>query len=209
MFETIIQGVLMGLFLSILIGPAFFLLIETSINKGFRHAFSFDIGIILSDIIFIWIAYSFTSEITQMTQQTALIERIGGGVFLVFGVTGIFRKRNVLPLPPESKEPRFISSSEYLMEGIKGFFLNMLNPGVVIFWLTMVVYAGGTKGYEGYSMLVFFIALIATFFSIDILKILGAQKLRSFINEKVLGRMNILIGIILSIFGVVIFAQSF
>ena len=53
MTSAVLEGVLMGLFLSVFVGPVFFLLIETSINKGIREAFIMDAGVILSDIAWI------------------------------------------------------------------------------------------------------------------------------------------------------------
>ncbi len=45
------------LFLSFMVGPVFFVLLETSITKGFRSAIVFDFGVVLGDIFFIAIAY--------------------------------------------------------------------------------------------------------------------------------------------------------
>ncbi len=38
------EAIIIGIFLSFMIGPVFFMLIHTSIHKGFRAAFSFDLG---------------------------------------------------------------------------------------------------------------------------------------------------------------------
>ena len=47
------HGALMGLTLATIfgVGPAFFLLIQTSISKGFKTALLFDSGVLLSDIL--------------------------------------------------------------------------------------------------------------------------------------------------------------
>jgi threonine/homoserine/homoserine lactone efflux protein len=57
MVNDILAGVPWGIFLSFMIGPVFFILLETSILKGFRAAIVFDLGVILGDIVFIGIAY--------------------------------------------------------------------------------------------------------------------------------------------------------
>ena len=45
-------------FLSLFIGPAFFVLIETSIKKGFKSAVFLDVGILISDAVCIyWLHY--------------------------------------------------------------------------------------------------------------------------------------------------------
>ena len=45
MINDILTGLPWGIFLSFMIGPVFFILIETSITKGFRAALAFDLGI--------------------------------------------------------------------------------------------------------------------------------------------------------------------
>ncbi|HRB73280.1 MAG TPA: LysE family translocator, partial [Flavobacterium sp.] len=41
MIDDILTGIPLGFFLSFMIGPVFFVLLETSITKGFRAAMSF------------------------------------------------------------------------------------------------------------------------------------------------------------------------
>ncbi|MFN5982117.1 MAG: LysE family transporter, partial [Fluviicola sp.] len=67
MVELILKGVLTGFILSIMIGPVFFVLLETSIRKGVRAALAFDLGVLLSDLIYVLIAFIFSSEITKLT----------------------------------------------------------------------------------------------------------------------------------------------
>ena len=43
--------------MAFMIGPVFFMLIQTSITKGARAAITFDLGVVLSDLCFILIAY--------------------------------------------------------------------------------------------------------------------------------------------------------
>ena len=51
--EIIQNGVVFGILISFMLGPAFFILIETSIKKGFKAAIFLDIGILLSDAIYL------------------------------------------------------------------------------------------------------------------------------------------------------------
>ena len=49
--KIIVEGVLMGLGLSCVIGPALFALIQTSLTSGFKAGVRFAMGISLSDIV--------------------------------------------------------------------------------------------------------------------------------------------------------------
>jgi threonine/homoserine/homoserine lactone efflux protein len=57
MINDILTGIPWGVLLSFMIGPVFFILLETSIIKGFRAALVFDLGVVFGDIFFITIAY--------------------------------------------------------------------------------------------------------------------------------------------------------
>ena len=59
--DLILNGVFFGIFISFLVGPAFFILIETSIKKGFKSAVFLDVGILLSDALYL-IASLFIAE---------------------------------------------------------------------------------------------------------------------------------------------------
>ena len=48
---------LIGFFMAFMIGPVFFMLLQTSILKGAKAAIIFDLGVILGDITFILISY--------------------------------------------------------------------------------------------------------------------------------------------------------
>ena len=52
MINDILAGIPWGILLSFMIGPVFFILLETSIIKGFRAALVFDLGVILGELRF-------------------------------------------------------------------------------------------------------------------------------------------------------------
>ena len=61
--DFFIQAFSIGFLLSVMIGPVFFLLLETSITKGFRSALALDLGVLISDIIYVLIAVMFVEQI--------------------------------------------------------------------------------------------------------------------------------------------------
>ena len=52
MLEDIQAAIPLGFLLSFMIGPVFFVLLETSALRGFRAALIFDLGVIIADIFF-------------------------------------------------------------------------------------------------------------------------------------------------------------
>lgn len=202
MLELIIKAVLTGFVLSVLIGPVFFMLLEISIRKGVRAALSFDLGVLLSDVIYILIAYIFYNEVAKILSgdQKYLFQLIGGTVFIIFGLFTLFKR----PKAEVDSETQGIQTKDYLTLGLKGFLLNFANPAVIFYWFSVI--ANGAQGSDKSSgHLEFYILIIlVTFFSVDILKVIGAKKLRPFITDKVLVGLNRLTGLIILITGIVL-----
>jgi len=61
----------------------------------------------------------------------------------------------------------------------------------------------------GWQAISFIAIILLTFFSVDILKIVGAKKLRVFITPSVLKRLNLILGSILMVFGIVLIIRGF
>ncbi len=197
MVELILKGIFTGFVLSIMIGPVFFVLLETSIRKGVRAALMLDLGVFISDTIYLLIAYIFSSEIEKLTSGSnkPIIELVGGIVFICFGVLTFLKKPKVdtnISAEIENKK------TDYFWLSFKGFFLNFANPAVIFYWITVIAVTPSSGGYASrdIEMLVFAITIFITFFGIDVLKIIGAKSLRPFITETVLFNLNRLVGII-------------
>lgn len=206
--SIIIKGIVTGLILSIMLGPTFFILLETSIRKGIRHALAFDAGVLISDIFYIVIAFLFYHEIQRLTEGSnqEIIKLIGGIVLIAFGCITIIKR------PKESDVEEIISTvpntRDYVVLFIKGLVMNMINPVVVFYWFGVLTLASNKLEVSGFGMFIYIIIILITFFSIDVLKILGAEKLRPFITPFLLKQLNNFIGGILIIFGIVLIIQG-
>ena len=65
MLHDILAAMPLGLFLAFMLGPVFFVLLETAAIKGFRAAISFDLGVIIADTVFLFIAYLSTTKLLE------------------------------------------------------------------------------------------------------------------------------------------------
>ncbi|SFT81676.1 Threonine/homoserine/homoserine lactone efflux protein [Lishizhenia tianjinensis] len=211
MSGLIIKGIVTGLILSIMLGPAFFLLIETSIRKGVKAALSFDAGVLVSDIIYIVIVYALYQEVSGFAdgENNAVIKLIGGIVFLGFGVVLFLKK--VKSQKSDNSGKMVHDSKDYIMLFTKGLVLNMANPLVIFYWFSVLAFGGegnNKVSLEPLDVFIYVAVILLTFFTIDVLKILGAKQLRPFITNAVLKSLNRITGTILFAFGIFLVVQS-
>lgn len=207
MINDILYGIPWGIFLSFMIGPVFFILLETSIVKGFRAALVFDLGVVLGDIVFITIAYVGSYRlITSITDNSALF-MFGGIVMLAYGVISyisLLKEKKVDTLKIDNE----IIRKDYIGLFIKGFFLNIINVGVLGFWLAVIISVGPKLEMQSIRMFTFFISVIVTYVLVDCIKILLAKQLKNKMTQKNILNIKKLISIVLMIFGLVLITQG-
>lgn len=201
LIEFIIEGVITGLVLSIMIGPVFFVLLETSIRKGIRSALTFDAGVLISDVVYILIAYYFYSEVASLKhgENNEIAKVVGGFLFLSYGIYSYFKKQKKIVVDEDGN----IVQQDFWKLFFKGFILNFLNPMVIFYWFSILT----IHGREG--QIPFVSIVLITYFSIDILKILGAKKLRPLVTDNRLKLLNYLIALIFLVFGVYLIVKGF
>ncbi|MFT5820323.1 MAG: threonine/homoserine/homoserine lactone efflux protein [Crocinitomix sp.] len=215
MIEIIFGGIGYGLLLSIMVGPAFFILIETSITKGVRSALYLDLGVLISDLVYVTIAFLFFQEVHELmeSENRYFLKVIGGAAFVVFGITNLMKAKKPKLLPKTKLgDAKDLKASNHLMMVLKGFMINALNPGVLFYWLTMMSLLPEVSDELNlsnvYVQVIYITLILITFFSIDILKIIGAKKLKEFLTPAWIRVVNLVLGSILMLFGLLFLVQG-
>ena len=216
--QFFLQAIGIGFLLSVMVGPVFFILLETSITKGIRAALALDIGVFISDILYILFALSFVDQISSINsgENKLIFGFIGGSIFIIYGTFYFFKKSKMVDLTLEaentSKEVA-AAPKDYLLLGLKGFILNIANPAVIFYWLSILSLAAqsvpdNTKNPNTWILL-FISILLGTYFSIDVLKVFTAKRLRTLVNQNLLNALNILIGLIFLLTGIFQIIKNF
>ena len=208
MLNDIISAIPLGFFLSFMIGPVFFVLLETSVVKGFKAAIIFDLGVVLADIIFILIAYFSSYRLIQSIKDDPALFIFGGLVMLTYGIISFVKNRNESKKDFDEEEQKELEKNNYLSLFIKGFFLNFINIGVLGFWLAILITIGPQLELKASRMLTFFTTLIVTYFITDIFKILLAKQLQNKLNSKNILLIKKFISLILIISGLFLLSQG-
>jgi threonine/homoserine/homoserine lactone efflux protein len=196
--ESVLNGVLSGIVLAFLIGPVFFTILQTSIEKGFWSGFYVAVGVSLSDAFYITICYLGVYQFFDKGNFKEYFAYFGGGVLLMMGFYYLVIKSKKLvnydPMKVQAKSP-------FKLVG-KGFIINGLTPMVFIFWLGTVGVATTKLGYVTPGKAIpFFAAIVGTVFLTDIIKAKLADKLRVALTPKFIRTLNFVLGIILLVFG--------
>jgi threonine/homoserine/homoserine lactone efflux protein len=207
MIEDIITGIPLGIFLSFLVGPVFFVLLETSAVKGFRAAFVFDLGVVLADILFIAVAYFSSYRLIQSIKNDPAIFIFGGIMMLTYGIISFLKLKKVSKKVDEIAVDELIKKN-YLSLFLKGFFLNFINVGVLLFWFMILITIGPKLALETSRMITFFTTVLLTYLLVDIGKILLAKQLRSQMTPTNILKIKKIISILLVIFGLTLMFQG-
>jgi threonine/homoserine/homoserine lactone efflux protein len=194
----IINGIKLGLVLAFLVGPVFFAIVQTSVERGFWNGFLVALGVSLSDTFYVAVCYFGLAQFIN-NEQNKIYMAYGGGVILIlFGLYHmLIKSRRSL-----KGEMKHIEEKGKFRFFLKGFIINGISPMVILFWLGAISVASVDFGYSrGIQFFIFFTTVLVTVLGTDILKAYLGHKLRRLVTTKSLMVLNILVGVILLMFG--------
>ncbi len=197
------QGLLVGLTFAVLLGPGFFALVQTCIHRGFRAGVCLSIGILLSDVFVLLLCFFGITQLLGVDPRNNVWFQIIGGMVLTILGLYTFNKRGVQAYPYQNRE-RIISWNQNHLYVIKGFFLNVFNPGIWFIWITAIVSISARDGGNNRSTGIFLAGILSTTLTADFLKCFVSHHISRFCGTRTMTRINHVIGIILIVFGVVL-----
>lgn len=194
-------GIALSLFFSF--GATFFSQLQTSIHLGYRRAVPFAFGVSTGDVIVVFLMLTILKDTDILALlHNIYVASIGGAVLIAYGIF-TFRSRTRHVGEKDSKV-KFrcddVPRRRYVF--LKGFAINFLNPFIWIYWISVVALLSGELELTVSQRYSFFIGLLATTLSLDILKCKLASLLQRVITAKVMNICNKITGLILIAFGV-------
>jgi threonine/homoserine/homoserine lactone efflux protein len=204
MIEALLKGLAISLLLIFSVGPVAFTILKQSINNGRIGGFSFVTGVWLSDLLLVVLSNVFTEWVSQLMDFKQAIGFTGSSLLMAMGVYYLFFKKIHIK---EDENKIVINARTHAKLVVSGFFINTLNPALLLFWLTTATALATT--HTKTQRIIIFATCLAINMAADILKVVLAGKLRSKLNEKNISLINKISGLILLIFGIVIIAGVF
>ncbi len=210
MLAPIFKGLLLGILLSISIGPVIFAILKQSLTNGHRAGYAFVAGVSASDISLLFVCNFFTSLFTLVLTHKNLIALGGAGFLLLLGLyTLLIKKISIEDLSGENE--KIMGKRALLGVFISGFLMNALNPSVFLFWFAWTAAIGNDAAENNspvfYKVLVFGTCLLFVLAS-DLIKVVLAAKLRPKLTANNLTWINRVSGIIILIFSAALFYSA-
>lgn len=194
---ALLEGLALGLLLSISVGPVIFSIIKQSINHGHKGGFAFVGGVSASDITIVIISNFFTQMFDNLIEYKIPIGLAGSALLIALGIYVTFFKK--IKVNESGLQVIEMETHHYVKIFLSGYFMNILNPGVIAFWLltstSLLVQS------QHYRIIVYITCLIIVA-GFDILKVILAGKIREKLTLHNIHIINRISGIILIGFGI-------
>jgi threonine/homoserine/homoserine lactone efflux protein len=201
------QGLLLGLSLSILAGPMLFILLQIGMEKGFRAGAMAGMGVWMSDLMYVLLAYFGISYLLRAAQWDGFqlwASLLGGVVLIILGAGTIMGK----PVRPRYGRPKEDIKHNWLGYWLRGFIINTLNPFTAFFWIGVMTTVSANGVLLPGEATLFFGTVILVVLITDLLKVLLAKNLHAWMKLRYLFALKRVSGSALVMFGIVLMIRG-
>ena len=196
--EPLFKGIISGITISFLIGPIFFALADITISKGWKCGLSYVFGVLLSDVIIIYLVETILQQFPFDSIKTA-VGLIGGVLLIIFGIATFLSKTSIKALD--------VTNVRTLLGAfVKGVTINIFNPFVTVWWITM--FTTVTIYYVHFSeKFLFYFGILLMVFLFDLLKMRFAYFLKQKLTANNLNKVKKFVGVCLFVFGLMMIVK--
>jgi threonine/homoserine/homoserine lactone efflux protein len=190
----ILKGILFGFIFLFAIGPAFFALIQTSIERGLKRAILLALGISFSDMIYVIVTLFGMAKLLETENFKFWMAVFGSLMLTGYAVYSWMKEPKIAD---ETELDANDSSPKYFF---KGLLLNGLNPFIIVSWATWISAITIKFEYGFTEQLQFFVGMLITILSLDLCKAFIANRLKHLITVRFIRNMNRIVAVILVLF---------
>lgn len=196
--EPLFKGIISGITISFLIGPIFFALADITISKGWKCGLSYVFGVLLSDVILIYLVETILQRFPFDSIKTE-VGITGGILLIIFGIATFLSKSSVKAL--DVTNVRTLAGAF-----VKGVTINIFNPFVTVWWITM--FTSVSIHYVRFSeKFLFYFGILLMVFLFDLLKMRFAYFLKQKLTANNLNKVKKVVGVCLFVFGIVMIVK--
>lgn len=118
-------------------GPVNLSVAKTCIDRSFRSAFMFSLAAAIVEIPQSYVALAFGPRVSQLIERSVLSNILVVAVFFILGLIFFLRK-------PSQQEKAHGGRRDF----VRGFFLAMMNPQAIPFWVLVLTYLKSSQHIE-------------------------------------------------------------
>jgi threonine/homoserine/homoserine lactone efflux protein len=203
--NAVIDGIALGFTLAFVFGfgPAFFALLQTALHRGFWQGILLAFGIFLNDLSVVTLSLLGSVHLIKGSENYELLGIIGGIVLIIFGIVTYLKK------PVTNQNVQSVNGNNHLILYVgKGFLLNLANPFVWLFWMTVAASATANFKANTSSLIIFFAITLSIIFSTDMLKVFLASRLKKLLTGRVLLIIHRISAVALAGFGIILIIRA-
>jgi threonine/homoserine/homoserine lactone efflux protein len=200
------KGMLTAFIMTLGVGPGMLINFHTSLRRGFAAGVSVVAGLYVSDLVFIAINYFGVLHLIQSFQHRRTGGIVCGAILCVFGISMVLKKQKAIVSPAGDDT---VADTGSLLQGfLSGFVVNMTNPMVFVFWMTLLSIAALNFGFRTYPFFIYLAGVVGTALCLDIAKSYLFSRIKIGLKTKVMAWINHGIGTVLASAGIVIICRS-
>ena len=109
---NVLTPITIGFFTAFIMGPVFWVLLETSITKGFKAAIAFDLGVMFADVCFLGICYLGSFQLLEDEQNKQGLFVLGGTILLLYGLFSWLNRKKKTKNTRKKREELSVSASK-------------------------------------------------------------------------------------------------
>ena len=198
--QAVIYGFFWGFLLCFTLGPAFFGIIQASIDAGFRKGIIMSAGVIFSDLALVFFAAFGTAFIPYSGVLEKYLPILGPTILLFLGLYSIFSANN-RPKYPQS------TLGNILYFFTKGALLNLANPANIAFFVATIAYLRIAQNFGNQLITLFFLSSFLATFLAQVLIASYAFKLKSYFTATKMTWFNRAVGGIFIVLALIMLAK--
>jgi threonine/homoserine/homoserine lactone efflux protein len=199
MIEVIIKGIIIGLFVSIPLGPIGMLCIQRTLNHGRKYGIVTGLGATTSDLIYTLITLFFLSFVIDIIEQNKYIIQLFGSIILILFGVFIFRS-NPANQPKPNEKLKFSLISDFFTS----FGLTLSNPLVLFVLIALFArFEFMTKINNSAQYIIGILSILAGAFLWWSTLTFLVDKFKNKLNRRDLKKINQATGIIIMMIGLI------
>jgi len=197
MITSFMNGGMMGLAISAVVGPVAILCLKKACTIGFKSGVAIGIGASIANMLFGFVAFWGLGAVSSLLLEHADLLRIFGGIFLIYLGYKSFQLKDI-----ECVDTQTVNNTTYVHDAMIAFVLTLTSP------ITILVFLSFCSAF-GITSLSLHEALLATVgvglgsFAWWVLLTLFGIFIRKKMGTSVIKTINMVSGIVIIIFGIV------